>query len=217
MYIQLDFILRLMAARAADDPALRTQQPWQAAWERDYAWFGQAVTNHYMGDDSALRVLLGGILALSDGQVVEEVEAAARAFVRDERHPTLGLAYRACVYQPMLELLRHLDRHGFSVYIVSGGGRDFMRGFSEELYGVPRERVIGSTVAYRYVEDEHGGVIVQRADLDVINDGPDKAVQIWNVTRPSPHPGGRQLQRRPAHAELCRRSRLAGAASPGRA
>jgi phosphoserine phosphatase len=182
MVIQLGLILRLMAARAADEPALRTQQPWQAAWERDYAWFDRAVTQHYQGDDRALRVALGGVLALSDGQVVEEVEASASAFVANERHPTLGLAYRDCVYQPMLELLRHLDRHGFSVYIVSGGGRDFMRGFSEELYGVPRERVIGSTVAYRYVEDEHGGVIVQRADLDVINDGPDKAVQIWNVT-----------------------------------
>lgn len=182
MYIQLDFILRLMVARAADNPALRTQQPWQAAWERDYAWFDQAVTQHYQGDASALRVVLGGILALSDGQVVEEVEAGASAFVANERHPTLGLAYRDCVYQPMLELLRYLERHGFSVYIVSGGGRDFMRGFSEELYGVPRARVIGSTVAYRYVEDEHGGAIVQRADLDVINDGPDKAVQIWNAT-----------------------------------
>jgi phosphoglycolate phosphatase-like HAD superfamily hydrolase len=181
MYIQLDFILRQMAARAASEPELRTQQPWKAAWEQDYHWFSEAITNHYRGDDSALRVVLGGLLALSEGRVVEAVEASAKAFVENERHPTLGLAYRDCVYQPMLELLRYLDRHSFSNYIVSGGGRDFMRGFSEDLYAVPRERVIGSTVAYRYVEDEHGGAIVQRADLDVINDGPDKAVQIWSV------------------------------------
>ena len=57
-----------------------------------------------------------------------------------------------------------------------------MRGFTQDLYGVPRERVIGSTVAYRYVPDERGGAIVQRAELDVVNDGPDKAVQIWNAT-----------------------------------
>ena len=56
-----------------------------------------------------------------------------------------------------------------------------MRGFAEHLYGIPRERVIGSTVAYRFVEDG-GGAIVQRADLDVVNDGPDKAIQLWNVT-----------------------------------
>jgi len=181
MVIQMDFILRQMVARAASEPELRTQQPWQAAWERDFAWFGEAMTQHYLGDDSAMRVVLSGILALSDGQAVEEVEAGARAFVDNERHPTLGLAYRDCVYQPMLELLRYLDDHGFSNTIVSGGGRDFMRGFAQDVYGVPRERVIGSTVAYRYVEDEHGGAIVQRADLDVINDGPDKAVQIWSV------------------------------------
>ena len=182
MYIQMDFILRKLAAAAAADPALRTRQPWQAAWANDFAWFGAAMTKHYQGDDGDLRVLLGGVLALSDGQAVEEVEAAAQAFVEHERHPTLGLAYRDCIYQPMLELLRYLEANGFVNYIVSGGGRDFMRGFAQDLYGVPRERVIGSTVAYRYVENEDGDAIVQRADLDVINDGPDKAVQIWNVS-----------------------------------
>ena len=62
-----------------------------------------------------------------------------------------------------------------------GAGAISSRGFAHDLYGIPRERVIGSTVAYRYVEVEDGGAIVQQADLDVINDGPDKAVQIWNV------------------------------------
>ena len=181
MYIQMDFILRQLAARAESDPALRTRQPWQAAWEQDFAWFGNAMTQHYLGDDSTLHELLGGVLALSDGRNVEEVEAAARLFVGSERHPTLGLTYRDCIYQPMVELLRFLEANGFLNYIVSGGGRDFMRGFAQDLYGIPRERVIGSTVAYRFVEDEDGGAIVQRADLDVINDGPDKAVQVWNV------------------------------------
>ena len=102
-------------------------------------------------------------------------------FVENERHPTLGLTYRDCVYQPMLELLRYLEANGFSNYIVSGGGRDFMRGFAHDLYGVPRERVIGSTVAYAYVEGEGGGAIVQKAELDVIDDGPGKPTQIWNV------------------------------------
>ena len=181
MYIQLDQILRKLAAAAEQEPALRTRQPWQAAWEKDFAWFGDAMTRHYQGDDRDLKVVLAGILALSDGQHVEAVEAAARAFVNTARHPTLGLPYRTCIYQPMVELLRYLDAHGFTNYIVSGGGRDFMRGFAQELYGIPRERVIGSTVAYRYVEGEDGNAVVQRADLDVVNDGPDKVLQIWNV------------------------------------
>ena len=181
MYIQLDFLLGKLAAQAENDPSLRRRQPWQAAWEKDFEWLGDAITRHYQGDDSQLRQLLAGILALSEGQVVEQVEAEARDFIESARHPTLGLAYRDCVYQPMLELLRYLDANGFSNYIVSGGGRDFMRGFAHDLYGVPRERVIGSTVAYRYVAGDGGGAILQRADLDVINDGPDKPVQIWSV------------------------------------
>ena len=182
MYIQMDFLLRKLAAAAEADPTLQTQQPWQAAWEQDYAWFGKVITNHYQGDDSALRVVMVGLLALSEGQDVESVEASARTFILKECHPTLGLAYRDCIYQPMVELLRYLEANAFSNFIVSGGGRDFMRGFAQDLYGVPRERVIGSTVAYRYVPGEQGGAIVQRAELDMVNDGPDKAVQIWNVT-----------------------------------
>jgi phosphoglycolate phosphatase-like HAD superfamily hydrolase len=181
MYIQLDLILRRLAAQAERDPALRSKQPWQAAWEKDFDWLGGAITKHYQGDDSDLQVLIGGCLSLAEGQTIEQVEVAAKEFVENERHPTLGMAYRDCIYQPMLELLRYLEDNGFTNYIVSGGGRDFMRGFAQDLYGIPRERVIGSTVAYRYVESEDGGEIVQQAELDVIDDGPGKPVQIWNV------------------------------------
>jgi phosphoglycolate phosphatase-like HAD superfamily hydrolase len=181
MYIQLDFLLRKLAAQAEADPSLRTEQPWQAAWEKDFAWLGNAITQHYQGDDQALHILLKGILSLSKDQPVEQIEAAAKIFVQNEHHPTLGLRYWDCIYQPMLELLRYLEAHGFTNYIVSGGGRDFMRGFAQDLYGIPRQRVIGSTVAYRYIETETGSQIVQQAELDVIDDGPGKPVEIWNV------------------------------------
>jgi phosphoglycolate phosphatase-like HAD superfamily hydrolase len=181
MYIQLDLILRKLAAQAESDPSLRTKQPWQAAWEKDFDWLGGVIIKHYQGDDSELQVMLRGILSLAEGQTIEQVETAAKEFVENEHHPTLGKAYRDCIYQPMLELLRYLEDNGFTNYIVSGGGRDFMRGFAQDLYGIPRERVIGSTVAYRYVESDKGGEIVQQAELDVIDDGPGKPVQIWNV------------------------------------
>ena len=181
MYIQLDLILRKLSAQAERDPTLRSKQPWQAAWEKDFDWLGGAITKYYQGDDSDVQVMLGGVLSLAEGQAVEQVEAAAKDFIENERHPILDLAYRECIYQPMIELLRYLEANGFTNYIVSGGGRDFMRGFAQDLYGIPRERVIGSTVAYRYVESDDGGEIVQQADLDVIDDGPGKPIQIWNV------------------------------------
>jgi len=180
MYIQLDYLLRKLSAQGESDPALRAKQPWKAAWEKDFDWLGGVVTQHYQGDDRGLTILLGGILSLSEGVSAEEIEANARNFIENETHPTLGLPYRNCIYLPMLELLQYLEANGFVNYIVSGGGRDFMRGFAQDLYGVPRERVIGSTVAYRYVEDG-GGQIVQKAELDVVDDGPGKPIQIWNV------------------------------------
>jgi len=181
LYIQFDYFLRKLAAQAEDDPGLRAQQPWHAAWEKNFEWLGGAITKHYQGDDRDFHVLLHGIIGLAKDQPVEQVEAAAREFIENERHPTLGLPYRDCVYQPMLELLRYLDAKGFTNYIVSGGGRDFMRGFANDLYGIPRERVIGSTVAYRFLDEESGASIVQQAELDVIDDGPGKPVQIWHV------------------------------------
>lgn len=71
MYIQLDFILRKLAAHAEAEPAFRARQTWQAAWTKDFAWFA-AMTKHYQGDDVNLHLLLAGVLALSDGQAVEK-------------------------------------------------------------------------------------------------------------------------------------------------
>ena len=181
MYIQLDFLLRKLAAQAQLDPSLQDKQPWKAAWEKDFSWLGDTITKHYQGDDHDLHVLLKGILSLSQDQPVQKIETDAKDFIYSERHPTFGILYKDCIYQPMLELLHYLEDQGFVNYIVSGGGRDFMRGFASELYGVQRQRVIGSTVAYRYLETKDGCEIVQQADLDVIDDGPGKAIQIWNV------------------------------------
>jgi phosphoglycolate phosphatase-like HAD superfamily hydrolase len=181
MYIQLYLVLRKLALQAESDPLLRSKQPWKAAWEKDFDWLGGAITKHYQGDESDLHTLLGGVLSLLEGQTAEHIEAEAKDFIENESHPTLGLLYRDCIYQPMLELLQYLEANGFINYIVSGGGRDFMRGFVQDIYGIPRERVIGSTVAYRFVESDSGGAIEQRAELDVIDDGPGKPIQIWNV------------------------------------
>jgi hypothetical protein len=82
MPIQLDFILRRLAAMADQDPGLRTRQPWQAAHTRDYGWLGQIITRHYQGDDSELPALAAGILQAFAGITVEDFEAQADAFLR---------------------------------------------------------------------------------------------------------------------------------------
>jgi phosphoserine phosphatase len=180
MPIQLDFILRRLAAMADQDPSLRGLQPWQAAFTRDHGWLGGVITSHYQGDDRELPVLAAGILQAFADITVEEFEAQADTFLRGAQHPTLGRGYLACSYRPMVELLEHLEANGFANYIASGGGRDFMRPISQELYGVPRQRVIGSSTSLVYEQDGHGGRIVRKPELDVLDDGPAKPVRIWS-------------------------------------
>ena len=182
MPIQLDFILRRLAAMAEADTALRDRQPWQAAYERDYGWLSAVMAEHYAGDETNVRVLAGGILAAYDGISVEDFEAQADDFLRSARHPTLGRGYLGCAYAPMVELLGYLAANGFSNYIVSGGGRDFMRPISQEVYGIPRQRVIGSTAALAYTSDDHGGAITHKPEADYLDDGPEKPIRIWSRT-----------------------------------
>jgi phosphoglycolate phosphatase-like HAD superfamily hydrolase len=182
MPIQLDFILRRLVAMAQQKPELQERQPFKAAFERDYGWFGKVMADHYAGDDTNIPVLAGGILAAYEGVSVEEFEAQADAFLRSAQHPTLGRGYLETAYAPMVELLAHLEANGFSNYIASGGGRDFMRPISQEVYGIPRERVIGSAPAFAYTSDDRGGTITHAAGADYLDDGPQKPIRIWSRT-----------------------------------
>jgi phosphoglycolate phosphatase-like HAD superfamily hydrolase len=182
MPIQADFILRRLSEMAHADPELRDRQPWKAAYERDYGWLGKVLAEHYAGDETNVRTLLAGVLAAFEGITVEDFEAKSDAFLRTVQHPTLGRAYLECAYLPMVELLGYLKANGFSNYIASGGGRDFMRPISQEVYGIPRERVIGSATTFQYTSNDHGGTITHKAEADYLDDGPQKPVRIWSRT-----------------------------------
>jgi phosphoserine phosphatase len=177
--IQADFILRRLYEMAEADPTLREKQPWKAAYERDYAWLGKVMEDHYNGDDTNVRILLGGVLVAHGGISVDQFEEQADSFLRSASHPTLGRGYLECAYAPMIELLRYLETNGFANYIASGGGRDFMRPISQEMYGIPRDRVIGSSTALEYVDDK-GGTIMRKPEADVLDDGPAKPTRIWS-------------------------------------
>src|SRR3954452_24553139 len=122
MPIQLDFILRRLAAMAEADSALRARQPWQAAYERDYGWLSAVMAEHYAGGEPNLRVLDRGILATYEGISVEDFEAQADDFLPSAQHPALGRRSLECAYTLMVDLLGLLAANGFSNYIVSGGG-----------------------------------------------------------------------------------------------
>ncbi len=180
MPIQADFLFRRLAEMAAADPSLAGRMPWKAVVEKDYGWLGGVLTKHYAGDDSDLQVLAAGLLQAYEGNTIEEFAAIATEFMHARRHPTLGRPYTACAYLPMIELLTYLEANGFVNYIASGGGRDFMRTISQEMYGIPPDRVIGSSVALEYRDGDEAAQIVHTAKPDVLDDGPAKPVRIWS-------------------------------------
>ncbi len=181
MPIQLDFTLRRLAEQAVADPTFRDRQPWKACYEHDNAWLGAAMVKHYHGDDSDLRLLMAAVPTAFAGLTVEEYGAEVTEFFRTADHPSLGRPYRGCGYQPMVELLRFLEANDFTPYIASGGDRDFMRPVAGDLYGIPPERIIGSSLALDYHEGaDDTRAVLYKGEMEFFDDGPTKPVRIWS-------------------------------------
>ncbi len=178
--IQLDFSLRRMADMAESDAALRDQQPWKAAHEKDMHWLGEAMVKHYHGDDGDLGLLMGAMTKTIADFTIDDYHHAVTAFFEDAEHPVLKRPYRACGYAPMVELLRYLEHHGFTNYIASGGDRDFMRPVAGHIYGIPPERIIGSSQAIEYHETEDGTDVLYKSEMEFFDDGPTKPPRIWS-------------------------------------
>ncbi|WP_350347975.1 HAD family hydrolase [Agromyces sp. G08B096] len=179
MPVQLHFIVEGWKRQASADPSLADRQPYRAAVSGDLAWLGGALDRHYAGDDTDLKQMIGAILGSTAHESVERYAEQVAAFYREARHPVLHRPYREAIYQPMLELLRHLEQHGFTTYLVSGGDRDFMRPMSAEYYGIPVERVIGSAVGLEY--DEASNEVRYGTAFDFMDDGPEKPIRIWTA------------------------------------
>jgi phosphoglycolate phosphatase-like HAD superfamily hydrolase len=178
--IQVDFTLFRLAELANADPSLRARQPYKAAIERDYRWLGEAMVKHYRGDDADLGVLMAAVETAFEGMSVEAFSAEVMTWLRTAAHPVLHRPYTSCAFVPMLELLRYLESNGFTTYIASGGDRDFMRPFAEQVYGIPPERVIGSALGLDFRSGEDDTELMYKSKLEFLDDGPQKPVRIWS-------------------------------------
>jgi phosphoserine phosphatase len=178
--IQLDFTLFRLAELADADPSLATHQPYKAAVERDYHWLGEAMVKHYHGDDADLGLLMAAVESAFEGMTVQSFSSEVMTWLGEARHPSLDRPYLSCAYVPMIELLRYLEANGFSTYIASGGDRDFMRPFAEQLYGIPPERVIGSALGLDLQLDDEGTDLLYKSKIEFFDDGPEKPVRIWS-------------------------------------
>jgi hypothetical protein len=139
-YAQLDFFVDALRARSAADPSVSSVPEFAALLSGDKA---------AMGELGLTRIAMA-LVGLFEGMTPEEFSGRVREFLGRATHPTLGLPIRATTYRPMLELIDALRSRDFTVSIVTGGGTEFVRAISLDLYGVPPEAVVGTMVTYAY-------------------------------------------------------------------
>ncbi len=168
LYTQLAFALDRVKSLAPQHPEWNQNQPFKAVLDGDM----KAVVA------SGEKGLVELVMASHAGMTTGEFANLVRDWIANARHPKLNRRYTACVYQPMLELLTFLRAHGFKTYIVSGGGVEFMRPWAEQVYGIPPEQVIGSSIKTRYEERDGQPVLVRLPEIDFIDDKAGKPVGI---------------------------------------
>jgi hypothetical protein len=167
-YFQLLFIIDRVKALAPEHPEWTAQQPFQAVLEGDME--ALAVAGHHG--------LLELVMATHAGMTTEEFEAVVGDWLATARHPVTGKPYTEMVYQPMLELLDYLRAKGFKTFIVSGGGIEFMRPWTGQVYGIPPEQVVGSSIKTEYEVRDGVPVLVRLPELNFIDDKEGKPVGI---------------------------------------
>ncbi len=168
VYFQLQFAIDRVKQLAVDHPEWKTEQPFKAVFDGDRKALAAA------GEEGVLKL----VMASHAGMTTEEFAAVVKDWLRTAKHPRFDRPYCELVYQPMLEVLSYLRANEFKTYIVSGGGVDFMRVFAEEVYGVPPEQVVGSSIATKFEVRNGKPVLVRLAEIDFINDKTGKPVGI---------------------------------------
>ena len=168
IYAQIAFVFDRIKALAPQYPEWKTTQPFKAVLEGDLK--GVLATGQ--------KGLFELISATHAGVDTETFRSTVEQWLKTARHPRTGRPYTEMIYQPMLELLAHLEKHGYKTYIVSGGGIEFMRPWTEMVYGIPPERVIGSSIKSKFEIVEGIPKIIGLPELQFINDGPNKPIGI---------------------------------------
>ena len=168
MTVQLAFALDRVRAAAVEHPEWKTTEPFKSALAGDM--MGVMAS----GDHGLVEM----IMATHTGMTVEEFNQISKYWLALSKHPKFKRPYTELVYQPMLELLSYLRANGFKTYIVSGGGVEFMRPWTEKVYGVPPEQVIGSSIKTKYELIDGKPVLMRLPEIDFIDDKEGKPVGI---------------------------------------
>jgi hypothetical protein len=157
---QVFFLIDRVKQLAERSPAIRERQPFKALLEHDLA------TLHTLGKQGIMELFF----STHAGMSVDAFEEIAAAWLASAKHPKFGRLFPQLAYVPQIELLGFLRENGFRTFIVSGGGIDLIRGFSEETYGVAREQVIGSSARLRFEVQEDTTCLMKATELNSFDD-----------------------------------------------
>lgn len=168
MYFQLAFALDRIKAMAPEHPEWRTTEPFASVLKND-------IKGALAGGEKAVIDI---VMASHAGMTTDQFNYIVSDWIATAKHPTTGRLYTEMVYQPMLELLDYLRANDFKTFIVSGGGIDFLRVFAEQVYGIPPQQVVGSSIKTQFEMREDGPVLVRLPEIGFIDDKQGKPVGI---------------------------------------
>jgi hypothetical protein len=168
MYFQAFFTLDRVKALAPQHPEWKDRQPFKAILENDMKALVAS------GEKGVLEILM----ASHAGVTTEEFERIVKDWLATAKHPRFNRPFTDLVFQPMLEVLAHLRENGFKTYIISGGGIEFMRPWTEKVYGIPPEQVMGSNIKLKFDTRDGRPILMRLPDLDFFDEGPGKPVGI---------------------------------------
>src|SRR5437667_6626179 len=168
MYFQLFFALDRVKALAPQHPEWKTKEPFASLLKGD-------VKGALAGGEHAILEI---IAATHSGMTVTEFEKIVSDWIATAKHPKFKRPYTECIYQPMVELLAYLRANGFKTFIVSGGGIEFMRPWTEKVYGIPPEEVVGSSIKTKSEMRDGKPVLLRLPEMNFIDDKAVKPVGI---------------------------------------
>jgi len=176
LYAQFIFAMDTVKSNALKHPEWKHQQPYQAVIERDT----DKIKNFTMEDIEKL------IAASHSNLSVDEFKDNVQSWLSQALHPRFKKPYTDLIYQPMLEVIQYFKNHGYKVYIVSGGGQDFVRAYAEKIYGIPTQHVIGSAEKVKYEYRDGKPELMKLSEVFFINDkaGKPEAIHLFVGKRP---------------------------------
>jgi len=168
IYAQLMFAIERIYSLAPQNPSWQTKQPFAKLLKGDI----EGALSH---DENAVNDI---VMAANTGMSDEAYTKIVKQWISKAKHPVSQKLFTNMVYQPMLELIDYLQQNGFKTYIVTGGGSQFIRAWSQDVYNIPPEQVIGSTMKRTYVMKNEKKVIMREGEMDFYNNKSNKVIAI---------------------------------------